>query len=84
MAGMEVPIIERAFQLASECGSVAELRQRLRREGYYSVDQHLGGPSIRKQLGGLLDPVLKDAHDTPRGASRAGPAAAKPREKATL
>ena len=42
--------VERAFQLAPVSGSLEELRSRLRREGYAQVDEHLSGPSIRREL----------------------------------
>jgi hypothetical protein len=43
-------IIERAFQLARGTANVDEIRKVLRREGYSSVDAHLGGASIRADL----------------------------------
>jgi hypothetical protein len=49
-----VGIIERAYQLATECVSVDEVRHRLRREGYFDVDAHLRGPRIRGDLTRLL------------------------------
>ena len=44
--------LERAFELArsGECASTSEIRQRLKRERYDSVDAHLQGPSITRQL----------------------------------
>ena len=45
-----VGIIERAYQLAVESGSVDEIRRKLREEGYFQVDAHLRGPQIRGQL----------------------------------
>lgn len=48
---MQTPnIIERAFQLARGTDNVDEIRKTLRREGYSSVDAHLGGASIRADL----------------------------------
>lgn len=55
-------IIERAFQLAPECGSIDELRQRLVREGYFNVHAHLAGKQVRQQLYDLLNPALKKPH----------------------
>lgn len=49
-----VRIIERAYQLAGECGTVDEVRKRLRREGYFDVEAHLRGPQIRGELMRLL------------------------------
>jgi hypothetical protein len=43
-------IIERAFQLARESGSLEEIRKTLRREGYSNVDAHLEGASIKSDL----------------------------------
>jgi hypothetical protein len=45
-----VGIIERAFQLASGSESLKEVRQRLTREGYVSVEAHLSGAQIRREL----------------------------------
>ena len=54
---MTVGTVERAFQLAPECSSIDELRAKLRKEGCSSVDTHLQGPSIRKDLSKLLRPA---------------------------
>jgi hypothetical protein len=51
-----VNIIERAFALAPECGSVDELKQRLKREGYLQVDAHLSGRQIRSEILNRLSP----------------------------
>jgi len=61
---METNIIERAFGLASECGSIAEIERRLIREGYLNVSAHLRGRQIRQQLISRLNPELK--HVMPR------------------
>jgi hypothetical protein len=45
-----IGIIERAYQLAPECGTVDEVRFRLRREGYFQVEAHLRGPQIRGEI----------------------------------
>ena len=44
--------VERAFQLArtGACHSVVEIRQRLSAEGYESVQGHLNGSTIQRQL----------------------------------
>ena len=65
----EAGIIERAFQLAPQCASLEELRQRLRREGYFHIHAHLGGKHIRDQLYERLDPLRKK----PRGRGWHGP-----------
>ena len=51
-----VGLIERAFQLAPQCGSLDELRQRLTREGYGNVHAYLDGKQIKQQLFERLDP----------------------------
>ena len=43
-------IIERAFQLAPDCQSVGEVRDKLRREGYFHVDAHLEGRLIKSEI----------------------------------
>lgn len=45
--------VERAFWLAPQCSSLAELRAKLLREGCTNVDAHLSG-SLRKELTRLL------------------------------
>jgi hypothetical protein len=49
---MQPNIIERALQLAAECASIKELRQKLRDEGFtlMSIDMHLVGLGFRRQL----------------------------------
>ncbi len=49
--------LERAFELArsGECASPAEIRLRLKRERFDSVEAHLQGPSITRQLRRLCD-----------------------------
>ena len=42
--------IERAFQIASDSASLDEVKKRLSREGYASVEAHLSGPQIRREL----------------------------------
>jgi hypothetical protein len=43
-------IQERAYQLAAECPSVANIRQRLKQEGYDSVESQLAAPTFRLAL----------------------------------
>jgi hypothetical protein len=47
---IRVGVIERAFQLAGDSGSLEELRRKLRNEGYALVDAHLSGSQIKRQL----------------------------------
>lgn len=49
-------IIERAFELAAECGSVSEVRQLLVREGYFNVEAHLTGRQIQRDIQSRLNP----------------------------
>ena len=44
--------LERAFALArsGDCANVEDIRRRLRSERHESIDAHLSGPSVRKQL----------------------------------
>lgn len=57
-------VIERAFQLAPECGSLAELKRKLIREGYFQVEAHLSGRQIKSQIMPLLNPAL--AQEAPK------------------
>ena len=50
---MLIGTVERAFQLAPECRSIAEIRSKLVREGCTNVDAHLQG-SLSRQLKKLL------------------------------
>jgi hypothetical protein len=44
------PILVRAFELAPECSSLKDLTRLLREEGYDSVERHLYGLGLRRQL----------------------------------
>ena len=48
--------LERAFELArsGDCQSVQEIRERLRAEGH--IDSQVTGPSLMRQLRGLIAP----------------------------
>lgn len=46
--------IQRAFQLAAQSASIADVRSQLKREGYPQVDAHLEGRKIREDLKKLL------------------------------
>ena len=48
-------IIERAFQLAAESGSIDEVKRKLRREGYFHVEAHLSGRQIRAEIAERLN-----------------------------
>jgi hypothetical protein len=52
-------IIERAYQIAAECGSLDQVRHRLIREGYLHVEAHLQGPQIKRDLTSRLHPELR-------------------------
>ena len=56
-----VTIIERAFQIATESGSLDEIRHRLVREGYFNVEAHLSGRQIKRELTGRLNPEMRAA-----------------------
>jgi hypothetical protein len=49
---MSANTVVRAFELARGglCRNVGQIRSRLKTEGYASIQEHLEGPSIRKQL----------------------------------
>lgn len=48
--------VERAFELARSgtCKTILEIRSQLKRERYGSVDSHLEGPVLRRQLTALM------------------------------
>lgn len=68
----QVGLVETAFQIAHECASLDELRQRLAREGYPNVHAYLSGPQIRRQLYELLDPARKKPWPRGRIARQSG------------
>lgn len=51
----DLSILERAFALAKsgECSGIDDIRRKLKSERYESIDQHLAGPSIKRQLNQL-------------------------------
>jgi hypothetical protein len=55
---MQMNIIERAFELAGESGSVAEVKRKLSREGYFQADAYLSGKKIRSEIVERLNPHL--------------------------
>ena len=42
--------VKRAFELAPECQTIDEIRNKLRKEGFENVLEHLQGSSIQKEL----------------------------------
>ena len=48
-------ILERAFELArsGSCANTGEIKQRLKKEGFGQVEEHLSPPSISRQLRSL-------------------------------
>lgn len=53
---MNVNVIERAYQLARESGSVDEVVRKLSHEGYLNAHGHLSGRQIRQEIVARLDP----------------------------
>lgn len=53
-----INIIERAFELAAESGSVEEVKRKLTNEGYLQVHAHLAGRQIRHEVLERLNPTL--------------------------
>lgn len=51
----DLSILERAFALAQsgQCTGIDDIRKKLKSERYESIDQHLAGPSIKRQLNQL-------------------------------
>lgn len=66
---------ERAFQLAPECSTMAELKQRLTSEGFNGLENHLGGPGTKRQL--------KARFNQGQGAKPTGPRP-RPKERGDL
>jgi hypothetical protein len=58
-------IIERAFQLAPECGSIKELRKALAKEGFSQFDLQLEGLGIQREL--------RKLYNQGEGARKRGP-----------
>jgi hypothetical protein len=51
-------VIVRAFELAPECATLAELKSKLQQEGFEQVELHLSGQSLKFQLKAqLLNPL---------------------------
>jgi hypothetical protein len=56
--------IARAIEVARSgpCRSISEIRRQLEREGYIGAADHLAGPTLRKQLIGLIKARLGPEH----------------------
>lgn len=54
---VEINIIERALQIAraGNCVNWNDVAKKLKAEGHGSVEAHLSGPSLRKQLNALCE-----------------------------
>lgn len=66
-------IIKRAFDLAAECGSLDQVKRRLRDEDYLSVSGHLSGRQMRTEIAKRLNPLLVEEHRRKRnGGARTG------------
>jgi hypothetical protein len=59
-----VTALERAFQLAKsgECGTVSDLKQRLRSEGYSSTQLSGGGGTLLRQFKALIKAARDESH----------------------
>jgi hypothetical protein len=57
--------LERAFALArsGECRDIRELEQKLKHEGFNSVQHHLSGPAIRRQLREMMARIPQPTDD---------------------
>lgn len=66
-------ILERAFALArsGECGGVSDVRRRLKEEQFSSIDAHLAGPSIKRQLTQICIQALEAKGEGANGAESA-------------
>jgi hypothetical protein len=67
-------IAERAYQLArsGDCATITDIKERLKREGYWDVMGHLQGGSITAPLRKLLAEARKAAaNDDPAAESSA-------------
>ena len=60
----EPNVLKRAFDIAPECGSIAEVKRRLIREGYMQVNAHLSGWQIRREILARLNRQL--SHQVPK------------------
>ena len=55
-------VVERAFEIAPEYGSISDVKRRLIDEGYTQVNAYLSGRRIRADIIGRLNPQLKQKH----------------------
>jgi hypothetical protein len=58
-------VIERAYQLAKSggCESLDEIKARLQKEGYSSVEQHLSAPVLSRTLRAMCAAARSDPAD---------------------
>ena len=75
MTTYRVPTVERAYQLArsGDFANVAELKARLKAEGYGDADAQLAGPFIRRQLTKLCAAAMLERTALREGADEARP-----------
>jgi hypothetical protein len=61
----QLSTLERAFELArsGECATTTDIRQRLKQERFDSVEAHLQGPSITRQLRKLCEEARQTSVD---------------------
>ena len=57
----DMNVIERAYQLAHESGSVDEVVRKLSQEGYLNAYGHLSGRQIRQEITARLDRSLVES-----------------------
>lgn len=48
-------VFQRAIELAPECSTISELKNRLKAEGFENLDAHIGGLGTKRQLRGLFN-----------------------------
>jgi hypothetical protein len=60
--GSGMTLIERAYDLArtGRYTGVAQIRKQLESEGYFHVERHLDGPTIKQALRRLCDTARKE------------------------
>ena len=71
MAGSNRSIgtVERAFELAAQSATIEEVRQKLKREGYSQVEEHLSGCAIRSDLKKVLKSAPSSEAVGPKSAA---------------
>lgn len=53
-------LVQRAFELAPDCHTLVEVKAKLKREGFISVNHHFDSKSLRRQIEALLQKPLFD------------------------